>query len=174
MVERFTRGLYMSRRYAKYTKEILEPLVQESLSFRQVMLKLGLKETGGSHANLKARVKQYNISTEHFLGKGHNYGQKARNRKTANEILVINSPDEPKTKVEKLRRALDEVGVSRVCVDCGGGEIWNNKAIVLQVDHINGCTWDNRQENLRYLCPNCHSQTDTFGIWNKQNRIAQG
>ena len=39
---------------------------------------------------------------------------------------------------------------------------WNGKAISLQLDHINGQRKDNRIENLRLLCPNCHSQTDTF------------
>lgn len=47
------------------------------------------------------------------------------------------------------------------CVDCGISE-WNNKSIILELDHINGNNRDNRIENLRLLCPNCHSQTDNF------------
>jgi hypothetical protein len=39
---------------------------------------------------------------------------------------------------------------------------WNNKPIVLEIDHINGINSDNRAENLRYVCPNCHSQTSTY------------
>ena len=53
------------------------------------------------------------------------------------------------------------------CHICGIDE-WNDKAIVLQLDHINGVKRDNRIENLRFLCPNCHSQTDTFAGKNKK------
>jgi 5-methylcytosine-specific restriction endonuclease McrA len=55
------------------------------------------------------------------------------------------------------------------CKSCGLGEIWNNKKIVLQLDHINGINNDNRLENLRFLCPNCHSQEDTYAA---KNRVA--
>lgn len=48
------------------------------------------------------------------------------------------------------------------CACCGNTGNWNGQELVLQVDHINGIHTDNRLENLRFLCPNCHSQTDTF------------
>lgn len=47
------------------------------------------------------------------------------------------------------------------CEWCGLGPEWNGKPIVLELDHVNGNPRDNRLENLRILCPNCHSQTDT-------------
>ena len=48
------------------------------------------------------------------------------------------------------------------CEECGIEDKWNGKDIVLELDHINGDKYDNRLENLRILCPNCHSQTETF------------
>ena len=48
------------------------------------------------------------------------------------------------------------------CERCGIEDTWNGKAIVLELDHINGDKTDNSLENLRILCPNCHSQTKTF------------
>lgn len=47
------------------------------------------------------------------------------------------------------------------CSSCGLTE-WNNLPIPLQLDHINGVSNDNRTENIRMLCANCHAQTDTF------------
>ena len=48
------------------------------------------------------------------------------------------------------------------CVECGLKDSWQNKPINLELDHINGIRSDNRLENLRFLCPNCHSQTKNF------------
>ena len=55
----------------------------------------------------------------------------------------------------------DYFNVEYKCVECGIKD-WNGKDIVLEIDHINGDNTDNRIENLRYLCPNCHSQTSTY------------
>jgi len=41
--------------------------------------------------------------------------------------------------------------------------VWAGKPLTLQIDHINGDRWDNRIENVRILCPNCHTQTVTYG-----------
>lgn len=65
------------------------------------------------------------------------------------------------------RKALKEYILSNQlieykCVKCGIVDTYNDSPIVLQLDHINGTSDDNRIENLRWLCPNCHSQTDTF------------
>lgn len=49
------------------------------------------------------------------------------------------------------------------CYKCGLGNIWNNEILILQLDHIDGNRKNNSLENLRILCPNCHSQTSTFG-----------
>lgn len=57
------------------------------------------------------------------------------------------------------------------CEECGLGNSWNGKAIVLELDHIDGNNQNNSPDNLRILCPNCHSQTPTFRARNiKSNR----
>lgn len=49
------------------------------------------------------------------------------------------------------------------CKECGIGEEWNGKTLVLQLDHMDGNSDNNQISNLRLLCPNCHSQTENFG-----------
>lgn len=57
-----------------------------------------------------------------------------------------------------------------ICSICGNDGNWNGNVLTLHLDHINGVNNDNRLENLRFLCPNCHSQTDTYGGHNKTTK----
>ena len=56
------------------------------------------------------------------------------------------------------------------CEECGQESIWNNKPLVLQLDHIDGDSDNNYPKNLRLLCPNCHTQTENFGSKGKGSR----
>jgi len=68
------------------------------------------------------------------------------------------------------RRALFEIGVRYSCAECGCDGTWQGKPLTLDVNHINGEWRDNRRKNLRLLCPNCHSQTDTWRSMNFRRR----
>lgn len=69
-----------------------------------------------------------------------------------------------------VKRRLLEAGIlENRCSECGLSE-WRGRYLSVQLDHINGIKADNRLENLRMLCPNCHSQTETFGSRNRSNR----
>ncbi len=78
--------------------------------------------------------------------------------RTDEEVFVESSPLlDPR----RLIRRLLALGWTYACLWCGIAT-WRGKSLTLHVDHINGVHSDNRLENLRFLCPNCHSQTDTF------------
>ncbi|OLE55185.1 MAG: hypothetical protein AUG51_04335 [Acidobacteria bacterium 13_1_20CM_3_53_8] len=150
----------------KYTCEMLYPIVESSLSYAEVLRRLGLKQTGGSQSNIKRLVQKYGIGTDHFLGQARNRGDDHRGgprKAEAEEILVLRDPLSNHEQAFKLRRAMIEVGISYRCALCEIESVWNGKPLMLTVDHINGHRYDNRRENLRFLCPNCHSQTPTFG-----------
>lgn len=75
------------------------------------------------------------------------------------------------TTPQKLKRLLLKEGLKEdKCEICGQLPEWNGKPLVLQLDHINGDHYDNRLENLRIVCPNCHTQTDTFGTKKPKNK----
>ncbi|MER6850029.1 HNH endonuclease signature motif containing protein [Streptomyces flaveolus] len=63
---------------------------------------------------------------------------------------------------QRLRRALLAVGVAEKCARCGIGPEWFGKPLTLEIDHVNGDWSDDRRENLRLLCPNCHAITRTW------------
>lgn len=77
------------------------------------------------------------------------------------DLLIENSPLKKTTTKFKQRLIRDGL-LKDVCASCGLSKTWNSKPIVLHLDHVNGKHRDNRLENLRLLCPNCHSQTDTY------------
>lgn len=68
------------------------------------------------------------------------------------------------------RKVIRDKTIKYACAICGNTGSWLNKPLVLQLDHINGNASDNRLKNLRFLCPNCHTQTPTFGNKNKMIR----
>jgi 5-methylcytosine-specific restriction endonuclease McrA len=151
----------------KYSKELLEPIVKNCISVAGVMRELKLNQSGGNHYYLSKKIAAYEINTDHFLGQGANSGQRHRPEKLSPEtILVIDRHNGRKEDIGRLRRALLESGIEHKCAVCGLPPLWCNKYLQLQIDHINGVITDNRIENLRFICGNCHMQTDTFGTKN--------
>ena len=137
-----------------FTKEELEQIVQESTSYREVILKLGYSTpNGNNNKTLKDRLQLYGISTEHFLS-----NRKKSIVRTKENVFC---QDSTATQATLRRWFILEECVPYRCAQCGISE-WQGKKLVLQLDHINGNNRDNRLKNLRWLCPNCHSQTNTF------------
>lgn len=143
----------------KYSNLDIEKHIKESVSWRQVCLKLNLKYAGGNVQQLKKKAEKLNITYNHFKGKGWNIGDVAKNAKPIEDCLqnsVFIKPSNLKKKLIKANLLVEK------CYACNMGPIWNSKPLVLELDHIDGNSLNNRLENLRLLCPNCHSQTPTF------------
>lgn len=145
----------------KYTQEILQDAVSKSKSVAQVLRNLGLKIAGGTHSHIVRRLKKFQIDTSHFTGQGHLKGCQSNNRLTADEVFSQSFDRRPNA--SRLRRALIESGVKYRCVKCKNEGVWNGEPLTLHVDHKDGDWQNNQRENLRFMCPNCHSQTKTFG-----------
>lgn len=115
-----------------------------------------------------ARVARDGINISHIpRGADSNKGRIFDTRRIPLDVYLI---DGSNIKGSELKRRLIRDGKMRdVCAKCGLGNEWNGESISLQLDHINGKRDDNRLENLRILCPNCHSQTSTFCGRRKKN-----
>ena len=74
--------------------------------------------------------------------------------------------DEIASRAGMRKRILRENLIEHKCSECGISE-WRGKKLSLHLDHINGDRWDHKIENLRFLCPNCHSLTETYTGKNK-------
>ena len=151
----------------KYTREVLEQAVAESTSYAGVMRYLGLRPAGGTHAHLSRQIKKFGIDVSHFTGSAHTKGKPARNRMTWQEILIRRPPGSARVQPHLLRRALIEAGVAYQCALCGLNAEWCGLPLTLHVDHIRGDPLDSRLHEVRFLCPNCHTQTAT---WAGRNR----
>jgi predicted RNA-binding Zn-ribbon protein involved in translation (DUF1610 family) len=157
----------------KYTKEILEPLTRKSECIVDIIRRLGLRESGGTHSHISRKLKEYEIDTTHFVGKSIARGRNHPNQKRGwKDILVLRSIG-TRQHATYLRRSLIESGRKYVCETCGLNPMWNGKELRFQVDHKNKNWLDDRAENLQFICPNCHTQTEGYnGSKGKSSIIA--
>jgi Zn finger protein HypA/HybF involved in hydrogenase expression len=149
--------------YKLHDQEFID-LVKSSLNISEVLFKLGYTTKGNSwgYSQVKQRMTDLNLAGKDFRG-----------RSAIAETVKKVNPENLFCKGSKhnrsvLRRTIiQQQLLPYKCAICGITE-WQGKTLSLELDHINGENNDNRIENLRFLCPNCHSQTDTYGSRNQK------
>lgn len=143
-----------------WTENQLKEAVKNSFSFRQVLVKLNLREAGGNYEQIKKYVKEYRLNIKHFKGRGWNLGMRGTGKPIIplNKILVKGSSFQS----FKLKKRLFAANLKpQYCEECRWAKKSEGGYLPLELDHINGDRHDNRLENLRVLCPNCHSLKPT-------------
>ncbi len=154
----------------RWTRENLIDAAKSSYSIRNVIRMLGLKPAGGNYAQINKFILLFQIDIAHFKGRGWNKGLTGTGvpRISLEKILVAGSYFQS----YKLKKRLFKEGFKKVlCEECGWAKRSEDGRIPLELDHINGDSTDNRIENLRVLCPNCHSLKPTHRGRNRKVQL---
>ncbi|MGW1791009.1 HNH endonuclease signature motif containing protein [Streptomyces tubercidicus] len=152
---------HFEREGTRWTKEVLKDAVALSTNMCEVLRRLGLDPVGGQHTHISRRIQHLGIDTSHFSPVGRKK-TKARRRYSPEELLVHEENPGRRMPNHRLKAALLALGADERCAVCRTGPVWRNRPLPLEVDHIDGNWRNNCRENLRFLCPNCHSATDTY------------
>ena len=147
-------------RKRSWSEQQLRDATSQCRSIRQILQKLRLKDAGGNYYQIRKYLHFYKINISKLKGKGWSKGDKLpfKPKIPLAEILVEDSSFQS----YKLKARLFKVGMkNQKCEICGWSKKSADGRIPLELDHINGNHRDNRLENLRVLCPNCHSLQPT-------------
>ncbi len=149
-------------------KDAFIELVGNVSCVKEIFSHLGMWGSSSSYKTVRRRMDSLGLSYEDLVAKGKSStrlcGTKARmplDKLLVKASLVLNSS-------AKKRIIASGILGPEKCSKCGLGTEWQGEPITLQLDHINGDSKDHRRENLRILCPNCHTQTDTWGTKSKK------
>lgn len=149
----------------KYTEEDLKIAIKTSTSMRQVLQTLGVAPYGGNYQVLKKAITYFHLSTDHFTGQGWRKDKEFIPKRPLSNYLSNQYPIQS----NKLKKRLLKEGlVTYKCSVCGL-DVWLEKPIPLELDHIDGNNQNNSLDNLRLVCPNCHAFTPTYRGKNKNS-----
>lgn len=150
----------MSKR--KWTDEQFIEAVKTSLSYAEVLRKIGLKAAGSNYDTVKRKINELDLDTSHMTGKVWNQGERYRPIKEARPLSEVLVEGSTWVNTNNLRKRLLKEGIKKYKCECCGNTEWMGEPIALELHHVNGIKDDLRIENLQILCPNCHAFTDNY------------
>lgn len=138
-----------------------ESIVKHSQSIAEIIRYFEFTPVSTYYKMIKKRCEEDNIDYSHIsLGINNNKGRIFPNRGIPLKEVMIENSTYCRGTLKK--RLLKNGLLENKCSNCGQLPLWDNKELVMVLDHVNGINNDHRLENLRLLCPNCNSQTKTF------------
>ena len=144
----------------QYSIEDVKRAVKENLSMAGVLRQIGLRPVGGNYKTIHRLIQENGMDVSHFTGQGWNVGLKFRPKPVLSEEEIFVRDSNYKCSW-RLRERYKQITGITCCENCGLS-VWQNQSIPLEIHHINGINTDNRLENLRLLCPNCHALTNNY------------
>jgi 5-methylcytosine-specific restriction endonuclease McrA len=164
-------------RRREWKRDDLRRAVAANKSAAGVLRAMGCPRSGSAHARLRTLIAELALDTIHWLGHAWNRGGTTSSSRPfqGRPLEQILTKGSGHTNRHYLKHRLRRAGLlPPTCAECGLAE-WRGRPISLELDHVNGDKTDWRLENLRLLCPNCHSQTPTYCARNRDaNRLMDG
>lgn len=142
----------------KYSREQFQYAVDKSKSQKDVIIALNLPLNNGNYETVRYLSNLYSIPLPEY-----NYSEEIKvnheKNRFSNEDWFTNNS---RRNGQQSKKRMIDLGIKDECAICKLPPVWNNIKLTLQLDHIDGDKFNNQIENLRILCPNCHTQTETY------------